>query len=101
LKIIWCKDFEDIVNIARGQGWLFHLETRGNHYYYVYAGTEAELLCLVVELKEFVKAKYVSIDDDGALKLSQTPILPACARIISVDKDKGFEELLEKSLGQS
>lgn len=101
MKIIWCKDFEDIVNIARGQGWLFYLETRGKHYYYVYTGTEAELLCLAVEVKEPVKAKYVSVDEDGALKLAQTPILPTCARLITVSKDDGFEELLKQSFGQS
>jgi len=100
LRIIWCKDLEDIANIARGQGWMFHLESGSKHYYYVYAGSEHELLCLSVGTDEPVNAKYISIDDDGKLKLSQTPILPTCARIINVDKDEGFEEALRKSSGQ-
>jgi len=100
LRLIWCKDLEDIVNIARGQGWMFHFESGNRHYYYVYAGSEHELLCLSVSTKEPVNAKYVSIDDDGKLKLSQAPILPTCARIINVDKDEGFEEMLRKSSGQ-
>ena len=95
MKIVWCKDLEDVVNIARSQGWLFYLNLHGKHYYYVYAGTEAELLCIAVEAKELLKAKYVSIDDEGKLVTSEKPIMPACAKVTTVVKDEGFESLLK------
>jgi len=95
MKILWCKDLEDVVNIARSQGWLFYLNLKGKHYYYIYTGTEAELLCIVVEVKEFLKAKYVSIDEEGKLMTSEKPIMPACAKITTVLKDEGLEKLLE------
>lgn len=99
MKIIWCRDLEDLVNIARSQGWLFHIDLGGKHYYYLHTGTEAELLCLAVEVGEPLKAKYVSIDDDGILKTSDKPILPACAKIVDVARDREFEELLRESSG--
>ncbi len=99
MKVVWCGELKDVINIARTQGWLFYRNLEGKHYYYVYAGTEAELLCLAVEAKEPLKAKYVSIGEEGELKTSDKPILPTCAKVISVTKDEGFEELLEKSLG--
>ena len=83
------------MNIARSQGWLFYLNLKGKHYYYVYTGTEAELLCIVVEAKELLKAKYVSIDEEGKLMTSEKPIMPACAKITTVLKDEGLEKLLE------
>ena len=52
MKIVWCKDLEDVVNVARTQGWLFYYNFQGKHYYYVYAGIEAELLCIAVETKD-------------------------------------------------
>jgi hypothetical protein len=99
VKIIWCRDLEDLINIARSQGWLFYINLGGRHDYYLHTGMEAELLCLAVEVKEPLKAKYVSIDDDGNLKTSDRPILPACAKIVNVARDREFEELLEKSPG--
>jgi hypothetical protein len=95
MKITWCRELEDVVNIARSQGWLFHYNLRGKHYYYVYAGTEAELMCIAVETNDPPKAKYVSINDEGKLVTSNAPIMPACARVITVIEDKGFEELLK------
>ncbi|MEW6592783.1 MAG: hypothetical protein AB1305_03785 [Candidatus Hadarchaeota archaeon] len=95
MKSVWCRDVEDVVNVARSQGWLFHYGTRGKHYYYVYAGVENELLCLAVEAKALLKGKYVSIDDDGALQVSEKPIMPVCARIIEAAKDENFEQLLK------
>lgn len=95
MKIVWCKDLEDVVNVARTQGWLFYYNFQGKHYYYVYAGTEAELLCIAVEAKEPLKAKYVSIDDEGKLVTSEKPIMPACAKVTTVVKDGGFEGLLK------
>jgi hypothetical protein len=95
VKVIWCKDIEDVINIARAHGWLFYNNLRGKHYYYVYAGVESELLCLAVEVNEPLKAKYVSIDDEGKLRTSDQPILPACARIVVVARDDSFEKLVE------
>lgn len=95
MKIVWCEDIEDVVNIARAQGWLFYRNLGGKHYFYVYAGIEAELLCIAVEAKGPLKAKYVSIDDEGNLKTSDKPIMPACARVMNVVEDKSFEELLK------
>jgi hypothetical protein len=96
VRISWCKDIADVVNIARGQGWIFYYNYRGRHYYYVYAGIEAELVCIAVELNEPLKAKYVSIDEDGKLVSSDKPIMPACARVTEILKDRSFEELLEQ-----
>lgn len=84
-----------MVNIARSQGWLFYFGLQGRHYYYVYAGAEAELLCIAVEVKEPLKAKYVSIDDEGRLMASERPIMPACAKVTTVVEDEGFEALLK------
>ena len=95
MKIVWCKDLEDVVNIARSQGWLFYLNLKDKHYYYIYTGTEAELLCIAVEANEQLKAKYVSIDDEGKLKTSDKPIMPTCARVMNVAKDDGFEGFLK------
>lgn len=97
MKIIWCEDLEDIINLARAHGWMFHYRYRGKEYYYVYAGAENELLCMLVEAEEPLKGKYVSIDDDGKLLISDRPIMPACARVVGVLKDPAFEELLEQS----
>ena len=94
MRVVWGKDIEDLANIARAQGWVFYYRYEGKHYYYLYAGTEAELICFVVEAREPLKAKYVSIDDDGKLLTSDKPIMPACARITEVIKDETFEELL-------
>lgn len=95
MKVVWCKDIEDVVSIAYRQGWLFYRNLGGKHYYYVYAGAEPELLCIAVEAKEPLKAIYVSIDDEGKLKSSDKPIMPACARVTNVTKDAGFEELVK------
>jgi hypothetical protein len=95
LKVTWCKNLEDVVNIARGQGWIFHYNYRKKHYYYIYVGTEAELLCIAVETKEPLKTKYVSIDEDGRLVCSDRPIMPACARVTEIVKDKSFEEFIK------
>ena len=91
MKVTWCKDLADLVNISRGQGWMFYYNFRGKHFYYVYAGTEAELTCISVEVKEPLKAKYVGIDEDGELSISDKPIMPACARITEVLRDSSFE----------
>ncbi len=96
MKIIWCKDLDDVINIARAHGWLFYYNYQGKNYYYVYAGTESELLCLVVGAEARLDGKYVTIDDDGKVVTSEKPLMPACARIISVAKDAGFEELLKQ-----
>lgn len=95
MRITWCKELEDVANIARSHGWLFYYNLKGKHFYYVYVGTEAELLCIAVEVKEPLKDKYISIDDDGKLKTSDKPIMPACAKVTTVIKDEGFEELLK------
>jgi hypothetical protein len=95
VKVTWCKDLADLVNIARGQGWIFYYNFRGKHFYYVYAGTEAELTCISVEAKEPMKAKYVGIDEDGELSHSDKPIMPACARITEVLRDSQFEDLIK------
>lgn len=82
------------MSIARAQGWIFHHIRGGKHYYYVYAGTEAELMCLAAEATEPLKGKYVSIDEDGKLVSLDRPIMPGCARVIEVTKDETFEGLL-------
>ena len=95
MKVTWCKNLADLVNIARGQGWIFYYNFRGKHFYYVYAGTEAELTCISVEVKEPLDAKYVSIDEDGKLSISDRPMMPACARITEVTRDSSFEEFIK------
>ena len=95
MKIVWCKDLDDVVNVARTQGWLFYYNSQGKHYYYVYAGIEAELLCIRVETKDPLKAKYASINDEGNLVTSETPIMPTCAKVVRVAKDEGFEGLIK------
>jgi hypothetical protein len=95
VKVTWVKNLADLVNIARGQGWIFYFNVRGKHFYYVYAGTEAELTCISVEVKEPLKAKYVGIDEDGEICSSSRPIMPACARITEVLRDPQFEDLIK------
>jgi len=95
MKIVWCKDLEDVVNVARTQGWLFYYNFQGKHYYYVYAGIEAELLCIMVETKDPMKAKYASINDEGNLVTSETPSMPTCAKVVRVAKDEGVEGLIK------
>jgi len=96
MKIVWCKDLKDLINIARIQGWLLYYNHMGKHYYYLYAGTRAEdNICVAIEAQAPIKEKYVSIDEDGKLVVSDKPIMPACARITEVAKDELFEGLLE------
>lgn len=96
MKVTWCKDLSDVVNIARTQGWIFYHKYKEKHYYYyVYAGTESELTCIAVEVKEPLKTKYVSIDEEGMLTSSDRPMMPACARVTEVVKDPSFESLLK------
>lgn len=95
MKVTWCKDLEALVNIARTQGWLFYYPYQGKHYYYVYAGTEAELVCIAVEAREPLGSKYVSINEEGKLVRSDRPIMPACARVTEVIKDESFEACLK------
>jgi hypothetical protein len=96
MKIIWCRELEDIVNIARAYGWLFHFESAGAHYYYVYTGVESEVMCVATKSGRPLDGKYVSIDDEGKLKVSDQPIPPSCAKIIDVVRDDNFAELLSK-----
>jgi hypothetical protein len=96
MKIIWCKDLKDLINIARNLGWLFYYNYRSKHYYYLYAGPRAEdNLCVAIEVQAPIKEKYVSIDEDGKLVTSDKPIMPACARITEVAKDELFEGLVK------
>jgi len=96
MKVIWCKDLEDLINIARIQGWLFYYNYGGKHYYYLYVGTRAEdNICVAIEAQAPIKEKYVSIDEDGKLVVSDKPIMPACARITKVAKDELFEGLVK------
>lgn len=99
MKMIWCRDIEDLVNISRAHGWLFHFRVNEKHYYYVYTGVENELLCLVVATDKPLEGKYVSIDDEGRLKQSNQPILPSCTKIVEVERDGSFERALQSSKG--
>jgi len=94
VRTIWCNEIEDLLSIARNQGWLFYYHHQGKHYYYLYVGSEREILCLAIEAKEKLAGKYVTIDDDGNIVTSEKPIMPACSRIVGVAKDEEFEKLL-------
>ncbi|MEM1689648.1 MAG: hypothetical protein QXU01_02690 [Candidatus Hadarchaeales archaeon] len=96
MRAVWCKNLEDLVNIARGFGWLFYFEKNGRHYYYVYVPLNHETICLVTEVKEPLDAKYTTIDDDGSIKLLKVPITPLCVKIVEVMEDKIFEEILKE-----
>lgn len=95
MRVVWCKDIESIVSMARNLGLVFHYSYRGKHYYYVFTGTEAEIVYLVVEAKGPLKGRYTTIDEDGNLVTSDKPIMPACARVVEVEKDESFEALLK------
>ena len=97
MRTIWCNEIDDLLSISRTQGWLFYFRHQGKHYYYVYAGADPEFICLVIEVKEPLKGKYVTIDDDGKIVTSEKPIMPSCSRIVSVAKDEGFEKILAQS----
>ena len=96
MRTIWCNEIEDLLSIARNQGWLFYFKHQDKHYYYVYVGTEREILCLGIEVKEKLDGDYVTIDDDGKIVASDKPIMPACTRIVGVAKDEEFEKLLSQ-----
>jgi len=96
MRVVWCRNLEDIVNIGRELGWIFHIEKNGRHYYYIYIPAEHEMMCLALESENRVPAKYTAIDDDGRIKLSDAPIMPACVKIVDVDEDETFEEILLK-----
>jgi len=95
MRIMWCKDIESLVSVARNTGVIFYYNCRGKHYYYVFTGTEAEIVYLAVDAKGPLKGKYTSIDEDGNLITSDKPIMPACARVVEVEKDESFEGLLK------
>jgi hypothetical protein len=96
MRVIWCKNLEDIVNIGRGFGWIFHIEKESKHYYYIYAPIDHEVICLAIRSDEPVVARYTAIDDDGKIKFSNTPIMPVSVKIVDVDEDETFEEILKK-----
>ncbi len=96
MRIVWCRDLEDIVNIARAYGWIFHYVANDAHYYYVYAGVESELLCIATKSEKPLNGKYVSIDDEGNLKVSEQPIPPSCAKLIDVERDDTFTQFLNE-----
>ena len=95
MRIVWCKDIESLANLARNLGVIFYYIYRGKHYFYVFTGTEAEIVYLAVETKGPLGGKYVSIDEDGKLITSDKPIMPACARVVEVEKDESFEGFLK------
>jgi len=95
MRIVWCKDIESLVSVARNMGVIFYYICRGKHYFYVYTGTEAEIIYLAVEVKGPLRGKYTSIDEDGNLVTSDKPIMPTCARVVEVEKDESFEGLLK------
>jgi hypothetical protein len=97
MRIIWCKNLEDVVSVAMGHGWLLHLQMDGRHYYYVYAGVESEIICIATRSDSPISARYVTIGDEGELKTSGKPIMPACARIVEVAEDRCFEECVRSS----
>jgi hypothetical protein len=94
MRVIWCRDLSDLANIARAHGWVFHLAHGGKHYFYLYVGTEEELICIAVQTEQPVTARYLSIDEDGKLSSSDKPILPTCARVTDVTKDETFESFI-------
>ncbi|MEM2192300.1 MAG: hypothetical protein QW179_00660 [Candidatus Hadarchaeales archaeon] len=96
MKVIWCSDVEDVINMGRIHGFIFYIERNGAHYYYVYAGGESEMICMAVKSPKPINAKYVSVDDDGNIVASEKPIMPSCAKIVKIVKDDCFEELLKK-----
>ncbi|MFN4133262.1 MAG: hypothetical protein ACK4GQ_02705 [Candidatus Hadarchaeales archaeon] len=96
MKVIWCSDIEDVINMGRIHGFIFYLEKNRSHYYYVYGGVESEMICMAVKSQKPITAKYVSVDDDGNIVTSDKPIMPSCAKIVRILKDDYFEELLKK-----
>lgn len=95
MRIIWCSDLEDVINLGRIHGFIFHIEKAGIHYYYVYTSGESEMLCIAVRTTNPITAKYVSVDDDGAIVTSDKLIMPSCAKVVNVLKDEHFEEALK------
>lgn len=95
MKVVWGKNLEDLVNVAQIQGCMFYLNRGGKHYYYVYMGGRAELMCFAVEAGRRLEGKYASIDGEGNLITSNKPIMPACAKLTEVLKDETFEALLK------
>jgi len=97
MRVIWCKSIEDVISVAGAHGWIFYLSRGGKHYYYLYTGVESEALCLVARTDTPIAAKYVTIGDEGELKMSERPIMPVCARVVEVEKDSAFEALLSSA----
>lgn len=97
MRVVWCKSLEDVVAVASAHGWVFHLTRGDRHYYYVYAAGEHEMLCIAVRTDSPIAGRYVSIGDEGELKSSEKPILPACARVVEVARDEKFEETIGSS----
>ena len=95
MRVVWCRNLEDVISISRAHGWLFHYHSGGKHYYYIYAGVENELMCLAVAVNKPLEGKYVAIDDEGKIKQSDQPILPSCAKIVEIERDDSFEEILK------
>jgi len=93
---VWCGSLEDLVYIARGFGWLYHFKKNGRHYYYVYVPINQETACLIVETREPLNAKYTTIDDDGSIKLLNVPTTSLCVKIVEVERDENFEEILKE-----
>ncbi|MEM2874429.1 MAG: hypothetical protein QW567_00170 [Candidatus Hadarchaeales archaeon] len=97
MRVVWCRSIEDVVTVASAHGWIFHLQRGDRHYYYIYAGVESEILCIAVQTNTSIAGKYVSMGDEGEMKSSDKPIMPACARVVEVARDEKFEEMIASS----
>lgn len=95
---VWVKEIEDIVNLARQIGFMMSYKVDENtHIYYVRASGGGEQVHYILTARLHpIKGKFVSLDDEGNLKVSDKPILPFCAKITEVVYDCSLTEILKK-----
>lgn len=98
MKGIWVKDIEDIVNLGRQIGFImyFKLSKRTHVYYVRCSGEEGHVHYIMVALSEPLKGKFVALGDEGQVKISDTPIMPICAKITEVVFDLSLAEMLKE-----
>lgn len=97
MKGIWVKEIEDIVNLGRQIGFIMYFRlSKRTHVYYVRAtGEEGHVHYILVALNEPLKGRFVALGDEGQVKVSDTPIMPICAKITEVVFDLSLAELLK------
>jgi len=101
MKGVWIKCLSDIVNLARQIGCLMYYKYSDNaHIYYVRAsggGDSDSVHYILVRLNTPIDGGgFVTLNEDGKIQISKSPIMPVCAKIAEVEYDEYLLSIIEE-----